>query len=153
VNVVGVDPTKKSHDYLFINPVQNMELLKMAIGKNGQLNVHLFKNNNPNHVSESCYADHQSTRGMESYSVKCISFQELIEKYKPSLIKMDIEGTEYDVLHECIGVKQICVEFHHHCIPSKSKYDTEKCIEFMSENGYSVAAVYNEREYTLVLDN
>jgi FkbM family methyltransferase len=152
VNIVGVDPTKKSHDYLELNPVHNMELLKMAIGKAGQEEIRIFKNSNPNHVSESCYEDHQSTIGMESYSIKCISFKELIEKYSPSLIKMDIEGAEYDVLYECIGVKQICVEFHHHCIPSKTKSDTEECINFMIHHGYSVVAIHNEREYTLVLN-
>ena len=149
-NVVGIDPTKKSHDYLLSNPVKNMHLLKMAIGKFGQDKMTIFKNNNPDHVSESCYSDHLSTLGMESYEIKCISFKELIEKYSPVLIKMDIEGTEYDVLHECIGVKQICVEFHHHCIASKSKIDTEKCIEFMEKNGYEVIAVNHDREYTLI---
>ena len=149
--VVGIDPTKKSHNYLLTNPVKGMELLKMAIGKFGQDSITIFKNNNPDHVSESCYQDHSSTLGMESYEVQCISFKELIEKYSPSLIKMDIEGAEYDVLHECIGVKQICVEFHHHCISSKSKSDTEECIEFMTKNGYEVIAINHDREYTLML--
>jgi len=153
VNVIGVDPTQKSHDYLSINPVENMELLKMAIGKYGQDEIHIFKNSNPDYVSESCYGDHQSTLGMESYVAKCISFKELIEKYSPSLIKMDIEGSEYDVIYECVGVKQICVEFHHHCIPSKPKSETDKCIKFMIDNGYSVIAIDNDREYTLVLNN
>jgi FkbM family methyltransferase len=153
VNVIGVDPTQKSHDYLSTNPVENMELLKMAIGKYGQDEIRIFKNSNPDYVSESCYVDHQSTLGMESYVTKCISFKELIEKYSPSLIKMDIEGAEYDVIYECVGVKQICVEFHHHCIPSKPKSETDKCIKFMIDNGYSVIAIDNDREYTLVLNN
>lgn len=151
--VVGVDPTKKSHDYLLVNPVKDMELLKMAIGKSGQDSITIFKNNNPDHVSESCYKDHASTFGMESYEVKCISFDELIKKYSPSLIKMDIEGAEYDVLHECVGVKQICVEFHHHCISSKSKMDTEECINFMINKGYDIIAINHDREYTLLLKN
>jgi hypothetical protein len=66
---------------------------------------------------------------------------------------MDIEGAEYDVIYECVGVKQICVEFHHHCIPSKPKSETDKCIKFMIDNGYSVIAIDNDREYTLVLNN
>ncbi len=153
VNIIGVDPTEKSHNYISANPVEKMELLKVAIGKYGQKEIVMYKNKNSDHVSESCYVDHQSTAGMGSYSVDCISFKTLIEKYSPSLIKMDIEGSEYDVLEECIGVKQICVEFHHHCIESKTKVDTERCINRMLENGYSIIAIHNDREYTLVYNS
>lgn len=152
VSIVGVDPTRKSHDYILANPVKKMNFFKMAIGKFGQEFIKIFKNSNPEHVSESCYIDHSSIIETDSYEVKSISFIELIKKYSPSLIKMDIEGMEYDVLHECIGVKQICVEFHHHCIFSKSLSDTQKCINFMEKQGYKVISVKNEREYTLIFD-
>lgn len=153
VSIIGVDPTKKSHDYISKNPISRMEFLKKAIAKHGTDEIEMFKNNNPDHVSESCYSDHSSTAGNESYFASCISFRTLIDKYSPSLIKMDIEGSEYDVLHECIGIKQICVEFHHHCIPSRSIHETEKCVNVMIENGYEVISIKNNREYTFVLKN
>lgn len=152
IRIIGIDPTKKSHDYIDKNPVENMILMKMAIAKKGEREVEIFKNSNPDHVSESSFKDHLSTLGMESYKVRSVCFKDLIEKYSPSLIKMDIEGTEYEVLKECIGIKQICVEFHHHCIPSKTKKDTEDLINFMINKGYKVISINHEREYTLVLE-
>lgn len=153
VKVIGIDPTEKSHRYVEQRGIENLELIKAAIGKFGQEKIEIFKNNNPEHVSESCYADHASTLGMESYFIDCISFKDLISKYSPALIKMDIEGAEYEVLKECVGVKQICVEFHHHCIPSKTKADTEACIQFMLDHGYKIISIAHDREYTIVLEN
>jgi len=51
---------------------------------------------------------------------------------------MDIEGAEYDVLDECIGVRQLCVEFHHFCINGISINDTNRCIKKLISSGYEI---------------
>lgn len=152
LNIIGVDPTEKSHKYVEGLNLNNFKLYKSAIAKNGVNSINLFKNSNPNYVSESYYNDHSSV-GMDSYKASCVSFKELIEKYNPSFIKMDIEGAEYDTLEECIGVKQICVEFHHHCMSSKNFTDTQKSIRMMIENGYKVISSRNDIEFTLLKNN
>ena len=149
VKIVGVDPTIKSHLYVESKNMTNLSLLKKAIHKKGVEKITMFRNSNPNYVSESYLSDHSSVFS-SSYDIECVSFKELIETYNPTLIKMDIEGGEYDVLSECIGVKQVCVEFHHHCIDSKSFKDTIDCINMMESNDYRIIANRNNIEFTFL---
>lgn len=152
LNIIGVDPTEKSHRYVESLNLNNFKLYKKAIAKNGIHHIDFYKNSNPTYVSESYYEDHSSV-GQDSYRVDCISFKELIKKYNPSFIKMDIEGAEYDVLEECIGVKQICVEFHHHCMSSKNLTDTISVLKKMINNGYKLISSRNDIEFTLLKNN
>lgn len=54
---------------------------------------------------------------------KSLNFQELLDSYDFSLVKLDIEGSEYECLESISNwhnVKQIAVEFHH-WVPSYNK--------------------------------
>jgi FkbM family methyltransferase len=152
VSIIGIDPTEKSHRFIEEKNLENLTLLKKCIAKEGTDKIQIFKNKNSMHVSESYFKDHHSANESETYFSECISFRELIEKHRPSLIKMDIEGAEYDVLSECIGVKQICVEFHHHCISTKSFQNTQECIDKMISEGYRVISNRQDIEFTLLRD-
>ena len=67
-----------------------------------------------------------------------VSIKTLITDYNPSLIKLDIEGSEYEVLSDCVGVKQICVEFHHNQISTITINDTMDKINMLKNNGYTI---------------
>ncbi len=149
VNIIGIDPTEKSHRFVESKNIDSLKLVKKAIAPFGTKNVKIFKNSNPNHVSESYYIEHGSVMS-DFYEVDTISFREIIEKHNPSFIKMDIEGAEYDVLLECIGVNQICVEFHHHCMSNKDIADTNNIINIFIENGYEIISNINNIEFTLL---
>ena len=143
VTIIMVDPTEKSHNYLAGTDItrprlkKNMKLIKKAIEAEGTKSLRLYKNTNPNHVSESLDPTHPSVGG-EYHDVECISVSELIRKYKPSVLKLDIEGSEYNVIKECIGPKQVCIEFHHRCIDSIDLTATLECVNFMETNGYEI---------------
>ena len=137
VKIIGVDPTEKSHRFVESKNLDNLTLIKKAVEKHGVDKITMFKNSNPNHVSESVYSDHASTKG-EKYDIDCISIKELREKYNPSVIKIDIEGAEYNVIPECIGVKQVCIEFHHHCISIVDMSKTKEMVKLMLDNGYEI---------------
>jgi FkbM family methyltransferase len=139
--VVGIDPTPKSH--VFIEQQENLtnfELIKSALHtKDGEV-LQMYKNKRDDHVSESILPTHQSVKNFDSYYAETISLPMLFEKYKNiSLVKMDIEGAEYDILEnlESIppSVKQVCVEFHHFCT-NKSIGDTEKILDKMRSLGF-----------------
>ncbi len=121
IQIVGVDPTEKSINHVNeLNP-KNFELLEKAVAPHGVKEIVMHKNTNPDWVSESALPNHASVGG-ETYTAKCVSFKELRERYSNiSVIKMDIEGSEYECLQECVGIKQICVEFHHFCLDDKSQ--------------------------------
>lgn len=155
ITIIEVDPTEKSHKFLEskLEQYSNIELIKAAIEKSGTETITLYKNKKPTHVSESVFVDHQSVLNSgQSYETKCISITDLREKYNPSYIKIDIEGSEYNVIDECIGVKQISIEFHHHCLPGKTSKDTNAVVTKLINAGYQVIDNRNLHEMTFLLN-
>lgn len=66
-------------------------------------------------------------RGRVESVVPAVSFKSVLEKYKPSTIKMDIEGAEFDLLIENdlpAYVKDIIVEIHFSKKEFREKYHT-----------------------------
>jgi len=68
-------------------------------------------------------------RGRDTATVKCINVNKVLEEVKPSIIKMDIEGGEYEVLKSIKNydtIHQLIFEFHHahlNDIPDHLKYN------------------------------
>lgn len=64
------------------------------------------------------------------------------------LLKLDIEGSEYEIIEEIIeqrlDVKQIAVEFHHFfdTIPTNK---TRKAVKLLNQNGYRIVAISRSR--------
>lgn len=55
----------------------------------------------------------QPYRGRDVIKVRTVSFQEVLERYKPQLVKIDIEGGEYGLnLNLPEYVEAICIEIH-----------------------------------------
>ena len=70
------------------------------------------------------------------------------------LLKIDIEGSEYDViddiLKEQIDIVQICVEVHHR-FPGIGTEKTKDMVKKLNANGYYIVAISDTREeYTFV---
>lgn len=68
----------------------------------------------------------------QSYTVQAVTLPTLLQKIgsdQADLLKLDLEGAEYDLLRS-VGAgdlspfAQIFVEFHHHCIESRTEQDT-----------------------------
>tara|TARA_R100000234_G_scaffold111415_1_gene84376 strand:- start:226 stop:849 length:624 start_codon:yes stop_codon:yes gene_type:complete len=140
-NVIGIDPTPKSH--LFIEKqsvLTNFLLIKKALDSECGKEIEMYKNSNPNHVSESILSSHSSVKKGDSYLAKTVSLQTIFEQYDDiSLIKMDIEGSEYNVLNNLKSlpntVKQMCIEFHHFCT-NHSMDDTHKVVSILKDLGF-----------------
>jgi FkbM family methyltransferase len=66
--------------------------------------------------------------GRNDVVVECVNINDVIKKAKPTIIKMDIEGAEYECLkglEEWGGINQLVLEFHHKVlkdIETHSKY-------------------------------
>ncbi len=150
VKIVEVDPTKKSHLFFEKKLSENKELsnnitlVKSAIESNSENKVKIFKNKFPDYVSESVNNNHSYVHD-DYYEVDVITISDLIKTYKPSFIKLDIEGSEYNVIEECIGIKQVCVEFHHHCLSDKTFEDTISIVNKFLENNYQI--IDNRQNY------
>jgi len=67
-----------------------------------------------------------------------------LELNNVSLIKMDIEGSEYDVIEDLISSdilpNQLLIEFHHR-VPPYTIGDTDTAIAKLKDVGYKIFAV------------
>lgn len=155
--IVGIDPTIKSHKFIDSQTgLNNFSLIKKALDKTKDDIVFMYENTNPNYVSESILPNHHSV-GNNYYLTETITLQELFEAHKNiSVVKMDIEGSEYDVLKNLTAipesVKQLCIEFHHFCTDYTLE-DSKNIIEHLGSFGFK--SVYSNKpnsikEVTLV---
>ena len=120
---------------------QNFELAKMNVELNGVADrAHLNNlavvgnddkeryfsiNTKKNKGAHSLIAK----RGRDTTTVNCVNINEVIDTVNPSIIKMDIEGGEYEVLtalKNYDNIQQLIFEFHHahlNDIPHHTKYN------------------------------
>ena len=149
-HIIGIDPTPKSHRFIENQPqLGNFELIKKALDDSNNNIIEIYKNKNLDHVSESILPHHASVKNFDYYLTETVSLPILFEKYdNVSLVKMDIEGSEYKVLNSLKvvppSVRQICVEFHHFC-SNYSLDDTKRLIEHLKKLGFS-KCVQNKKD-------
>tara|TARA_R100001129_G_scaffold57523_1_gene39612 strand:+ start:127 stop:747 length:621 start_codon:yes stop_codon:yes gene_type:complete len=138
-NVVGIDPTEKSARYIRNNPNDNFRFIQKALYSDSNQKIKMYKNQNPEWVSESITPTHNMVSEKDYYSATTISIGDLLEEYNNvSILKMDIEGSEYKVLNNLkqLTIPQVCVEFHHFCTDYKLE-ETKKCIKHLMQLGYN----------------
>ena len=139
--VVGVDPTPKARDYVRRLGPRNFHFLQKALHPRTGGRIRIYRNGNPDHVSESILPTHQSVLANDYYEAETVSLPYLLQAYpNVSVLKMDIEGAEYDVLNslDTLTVPQLCVEFHHACTHYTIN-DTMACIKHLGRLGYICA--------------
>lgn len=149
--VFGFDPTPKSVEWCsHQNFPDNFQFLSYGIAKkSGVTTFHLPSN--PNHVSGSVI-DHSKVNRQNQIEVKMKSFEEIqkmLNHQKIEVIKMDIEGSEYEVidciLQHNIAITQIVVEFHERFF-ANGKIKSKKFIKSMNQKGYKIFAFSNSYE-------
>ena len=98
-----------------------------------------------------------ASRGGETISLPVYPldhFMETIGDAKIDLLKMDIEGSEYDVIDDLVAKRifprQLCVEFHHDMYGYTSD-QTRKAVDRLRSAGYQIYYVSDTgREYGMV---
>jgi len=109
-----------------------------------------FPPKNSNHVSCSLIPRNDSKN--RAIKVKVKRLKSILNKFghkKINLLKLDIEGAEYDVLKDImdskIDVDQILVEFHHR-LSGVGANKTRQIIKKLNCNGYKIFAISPTRE-------
>ncbi len=123
----------------------NFNLYEFGIAAcNGVMKFHLPRNKE--HVSGSLVT-HKAVSNDEVVEVQMKSFTNIVSELghsKIDLLKMDIEGSEYDViegiLDSGIEIKQIAIEFHERFF-DKGKQKTIELIRKMEERGYAIFGI------------
>ncbi len=150
IRAVLVDHTDEAANYVLKDRAHPwVTFVNAAIAPEGMGRVQMYRHKTRS-GSESTSSGHRFADVSAPYSVPAISLSDLIRKHKPCLVKLDIESAEYGVLAECIGVPQICVEFHHRMDSRFTRADTSFEITNLEANGYVVAHRTPEDEVLFV---
>lgn len=115
-HILALDPTPKAVAYIErMNPGSNFRFQAYGLAeKDG--NISLVPPDNPNYAS---YSLTQNTISSQIVSFPAKSLKTILAETGWAafdLVKMDIEGSEYGVIdsiiHNCVPIKQLCIEFH-----------------------------------------
>ncbi len=143
-NIFAFDPTPKSIDFLKRQVLpERYQYKEYAITDyNGKLE--LFFPQNPKHVSLSVIK-----KNTTSNKFSCRRIKTIMRKFNHThidILKMDIEGAEYDVikniLYEKVKFRQLLVEFHNRMEPNGDK-KLKETIKLLKENGYYIFHISN----------
>jgi FkbM family methyltransferase len=145
----GVDPTRK----------HQKPLARVASRHAGRLRIHpvalagttgwMTFYEAPQQISGSLFEGHVNAGGAVSYTVRSVSFEDLLAEIGVSridLLKLDIEGAEYDVFASISdktikNIGQIIVEFHHYCLKGVTEADTRRVVNRITGLGFQSYSV------------
>ncbi|MBP1928349.1 FkbM family methyltransferase [Methanolinea mesophila] len=113
---------------------------------------------NPNHVSHTILDRPETGNNAIIVDVKKLkTIMRELEHQHVDILKMDIEGAEYQVIHDLIESKiiptQILVEFHHR-FPNVGVPATEEAIMELKKAGYCLFSVSgNNEDFCFIFNN
>jgi FkbM family methyltransferase len=156
-NVYGFDPTPKSINW--INSKKRIDKFKFfncgIDTKDGFVDFFLPKNSG--HVSGSVVSQ-KNVSTLNKLSVEMKSLTKIMDELGHQhidVLKMDIEGSEYDVieniLNSKISITQFLIEFHDRFFPN-GKAKTKQIIGMFKRHGYEIFAISDSFEEVSFID-
>lgn len=146
--VIGIEANPKSIRYCENRLPEKMLLLHRAFWINAGEIIDFFLPESPDFVSGSLLSNHKYA-GSDRISVMTTNLDQVLAlggREECDVLKMDIEGAEYEVLNELCSsgkirkTKQLLVEYHYFCT-GYSDEDTFKSIRAVEENGFKLIYV------------
>lgn len=150
-SVFGFDPTPKSIQWISKQVLpKGFRFYEYGIDTvSGTVKFYLPKN--PEYVSGSIIA-HSNVTTEQTIDVQMKSFQDIVSELghtKIDVLKMDIEGSEYNVIESILKSKvvinQILIEFHDRFV-THGERRTKNAIGLLKNYGYETFAISNKLE-------
>lgn len=149
VQVISYEPEPYNYDMLKLNqgiiakqfPEVKTEALNEAVyNAPGTMELAIRSGNN---ASCSCSITRSTRKTGTSVSVKVEAFKAVLDKYKPTFIKIDVEGAEYAIFEDGIPdfVKHVAFELHGNQEKMKALFD------FLIEDGIKIGAPWTVVNY------
>jgi FkbM family methyltransferase len=151
---IGIEANPLNYEKIKDYTDQNTYMIYAAVcsEKRNEIDMEFLVDTNDTHVgsfvfSESSAALKRTPETLSKYTVPTIKISEIFERYdldRIDLLKVDIEGAEWEVLLDLDEkylnkIGQLCVEFHDFIDPTK-KEDTQKVISRLKSLGYKMIA-------------
>jgi FkbM family methyltransferase len=152
--VYGFGPTPRSISWIQKRKINNFDFSDYGIGIENKT-FKMFLPKNKNHVSGSIIKSKHL--GDDFVEIKLKTLDSIMKKKNHSkldLLKLDIEGSEYEVLEyileKNIKISQIVVEFHDRFIKNGSRL-RKRIIKKLKKDGYILFAVSRTlEEYSFI---
>jgi FkbM family methyltransferase len=146
-SVIGIDPNPRSLAYCQKHCPGGMEIINAALSTcSGETVVfHLPRTvdklpKGADGVSGSLESSHEYVDGGERIVTRTVDFSELLARVgrdECAVLKLDVEGTEYELLEALIGdgkiqnAQQLLVEFHHG-VTRHTLLDTQRIVSLLA---------------------
>lgn len=124
----------------------SVKIIEAAIGDktDDSIEFYLSKNREAGSVNKNIIECEGADDVCAKINVRTITLKDIIERFdikKIDLLKIDIDGSEYDLFHSLTGeasgiINQISVKFHDN-IGVSSKEATKECVHKLKRLGYS----------------
>ena len=143
--VVAFEPVAENADairaQLALNHLTNVEVVSAAASDvNGKAEFVLERRNTNSHLREVAIT-HAASHPERIDIVKTITLDEYVSKtgYRPSVIKIDVEGAEHKVLS---GARQTLVQNHPSCVISTHSTELRnQCTKLLEYCGYRISTL------------
>ena len=92
----------------------NVECIHGAVSNSDEDTVHIYKSSSRSKHCSVTTIDNKNSKFKEYDEVKAIRFNDLVGKYSPDIIKIDIEGAEYQIIDDVLAYHPdvLFIEFH-----------------------------------------
>jgi FkbM family methyltransferase len=154
VTIHGFDPTPRSIKWVAAsNMPANFRMHPYGLApKDGELVFHAPIN--PAHVSLSVVERDQQTQRVVLPVREIAGIMKQLGHDRLDILKMDIEGSEYDVIADLldrkIPIRQLLVEYHHR-FPNIGNDKTRASIDLLERHGYRLFNISgNAEEYSFI---
>lgn len=156
--VYGFDPTPRSIQFIKTQSLpNNFIFLPYGISDHDGF-IQFFLPENTNHISGATF-NRWGIKGNNiiPVNVPVKKFDTIVKELghsKIDILKMDIEGSEYEVLNDILAsnieINQILIEFHHR-FPGIGKERTIQAVKKLSSSNYKLIAISGQKEeYTFL---
>jgi FkbM family methyltransferase len=150
--VFGFDPTPKSINFIASQKLpKSFSFFDFGITASESGMVTFYLPTNPKGVSGSL-VESECVDSNNSIRVKMRSFDDIVKQLGHThidVLKMDIEGSEYEVLpkilESTVTIDQFLVEFHDRLF-DQDNYKSKEVVKMMNAKGYEVFAASNTYE-------
>jgi len=122
--IIAVEPDKYNFELLSLNNKNDKAiLLEGAITIENIDEITFYFNQSKRNMCSGGIQKTSNRKG--SYNTKAYNFFKILEKYKPSIIKIDIEGYEYELLKNGLPdyIEECAIEFHFSSKEQKILYE------------------------------
>lgn len=136
VPIITIEPAPENltlmEENFFANPVEPVEMVVGVLAaKTETRQLYLTRDSHNNSLIQPPIPERAGTLPVQGYSLRDLLDQRGIERV--SLLKMDIEGAEYELLdgwtmNDYKRVDAIIMEYHHGVVPHKTEKDLHRAL-------------------------